>query len=117
MWDRNDKKTEKGQVFLSEVRLSVSEVAEVNFDYCEPRPYKLEARGKAGKTDNVRGDLTMKMGMVIPKRRTNVTTNSDGTQSTEQVYVETSSETFFCLNQMQRLYTYKPASVSCKLRR
>jgi len=69
MWDQNEKTTEKGQIFMGEIKLSVVEFADVNFEYCEARAYKLEPRGRSSKSDNVKGDLTIKVGMVIPKKK------------------------------------------------
>lgn len=70
MWDKNNKKPgEKGQVFLGEVRINLADTADVNFDYCTQRPYPLQTRSKPHKTDNVKGDLTIKVGMVIPSKK------------------------------------------------
>jgi hypothetical protein len=89
MWDQNEKTTEKGQIFMGEIKLSVVEYADVSFEYCEPRAYKLEPRGRAAKSDNVKGDLTVKLGMVIPKKKlaSSSTNGKDKKQTTEQVYV------------------------------
>ena len=90
MWDRNEKTTEKGQIFMGEVKLSIVEYADVNFEYCEPRPYKLEPRGKAAKSDMVKGDLTVKVGMVLPKKSTPAkgTAKDAKDKTTEELYVD-----------------------------
>lgn len=81
MWDRNGKKKMKGQIFLGEVRIPLCEIADVNFDYCEPRKYPLARRGKEEtKKDRVKGDLMIKIGMVLPKPKNRSANKNDGTE-------------------------------------
>lgn len=90
MWDRNNKaEGEKGQIFMGEVRISLADTADVNFEYCTQRQYPLQARSKTNKTDNVKGDLTVKVGMVIPTKRKLASSSSNSKtkeRTTEQMY-------------------------------
>lgn len=69
IWDRNNKKTDKGQIFLGELKVSLVDYADVDFEFAEARAHQLEVRNKKSKSDNVEGDINLKIGMVIPKRK------------------------------------------------
>ena len=85
MWDRNNKREgEKGQIFMGEVRVSLADTADVNFEYCTQRQYPLQPRSKATKTDNVKGDLTLKVGMVIPTKKKLATSLSPSNKNKER---------------------------------
>eukprot|EP01087_Luapelamoeba_hula_P006068 TRINITY_DN16212_c0_g1_i1.p1 TRINITY_DN16212_c0_g1~~TRINITY_DN16212_c0_g1_i1.p1 ORF type:complete len:420 (+),score=102.64 TRINITY_DN16212_c0_g1_i1:21-1280(+) len=88
MWDANGKPTEKGQIFMGNVQISIAELQDVNVDFAEPRSYKLGPRNKPHKTDNVRGDVMLKIGMVIPRKTPDFTPEKGKAQTTEQVIRE-----------------------------
>jgi len=70
VWDKNNsKKGAKGQNFLGEVRLPLGDYGGVNYEYVEPRRYKLRARSPSSKDDCVDGSLTLKIGMLLPKKK------------------------------------------------
>jgi hypothetical protein len=68
MWDRNNKKKLKDQIFLGEIRLPVGDFGGVSYDYVQPRRYKLQARGDKYKKDKVDGEINIKVGMVLPQK-------------------------------------------------
>jgi hypothetical protein len=68
VWDTNNSPKVKDQIFLGEIRIPLGDFGGVNFEYVQPRKYKLNKRGKPGKTDKVSGELNLKVGMVFPNR-------------------------------------------------
>lgn len=64
VYDTNDKKKRKSHLFLGEVRFHMADYCDVKFDYTEPRKYRLQGRGK--KAEPVKGDLEVKIGMILP---------------------------------------------------
>jgi hypothetical protein len=94
VWDRNNskKKGTKGQIFLGEVRLSLGDFGGVNYEYVEPRRYKLRARSPSSKEDSVDGSLTLRLGMVLPKKKNafvDVAPNGpNGERSTQSLIAE-----------------------------
>jgi hypothetical protein len=96
VWDRNNskKKGTKGQIFLGEVRLSLGDFGGVNFEYVEPRRYRLRARSPTSKDDSVDGNITFKIGMVLPKKRAFQDlhpTGPNGERSTQSLIAESES--------------------------
>lgn len=71
VWDMNNstKKGHKGQIFLGELRLSLGDFGGVNYEYVEQRRYKLRDRSPSSKDDAVDGSITLRVGMVLPKKR------------------------------------------------
>jgi len=90
MCDRNEKEDDKGHIFMGEIKISIVDYADVNFEFCEPRPYKLEPRGKASKHDNVKGDLTVKVGMVLPKAKKTSSNGKDAKDRTAEELIQDS---------------------------
>lgn len=140
VWDIVDKKKEN---FMGEVRLPLgthwllpsvaylmsvvlnSEWARtgdyggVNYEYVEPRRYKLKG-GPAVKTtrgDNADGRITLRVGMVLPKKKKFEWDESKGERTTESLYVRNQSPVSWFVPDQDHAYRVQHRRVRERCRR